>query len=69
MNDINFQKLLKTSQAWLHFEDGAKFKGFINLEYENEKLKQGIWGEAAFTTGMSGYQETLTDPSFLLDLL
>ena len=65
MNEIQFQKQLKTSKAWLHFEDGAKFQGYINLEADDPTLKKGIWGEAAFTTGMSGYQETMTDPSFL----
>jgi carbamoyl-phosphate synthase large subunit len=61
----NFNQALKTSVAYLHFEDGTTFKGFVNFDSQNEKLKQGIWGESAFTTGMSGYQETITDPSFL----
>ncbi|MBT7609429.1 MAG: carbamoyl-phosphate synthase large subunit [Bacteriovoracaceae bacterium] len=65
MNDINFQQSLRKTKAWLHFEDGTKFCGYINLDINHPKLIEGIWGEAAFTTGMSGYQETMTDPSFL----
>ncbi len=51
--------------AFLHFEDGTTFKGIVNRSLDDNELKKGIWGEAAFTTGMSGYQETITDPSFL----
>ena len=54
-----------TSRAWLHFEDGAVFEGQIYLPKGDPRLQEGIWGEAAFTTAMSGYQETVTDPSFL----
>lgn len=61
----NFKLKLSKTCAYLHFEDGTKFKGQINLDAADERLKNGIWGEAAFTTGMSGYQETITDPSFL----
>ena len=45
---------------WLHFEDGTSFEGLINRERFDP-----IWGEAAFTTAMTGYEETVTDPSFL----
>lgn len=61
----NFNKNLKKSIAYLHFEDGTKFRGHVNRDAHDPKLHLGIWGEAAFTTGMSGYQETITDPSFL----
>lgn len=61
----SFNLSLKQSIAYLHFEDGTKFKGYVNRSGEDPELSQGIWGEAAFTTGMSGYQETITDPSFL----
>lgn len=61
----NFNKALKKSVAYLHFEDGTKFRGHINREANDQQLSLGIWGEAAFTTGMSGYEETITDPSFL----
>lgn len=65
MNETAFQEKLKTTEAWLHFEDGTKFKGFLNLTHDDHRVQDGIWGESAFTTGMSGYQETMTDPSFL----
>ena len=60
-----FNSSLKKSVAYLHFEDGTTFKGFINRLENDSDIQKGIWGEAAFTTGMSGYQETITDPSFL----
>jgi carbamoyl-phosphate synthase large subunit len=60
VTELEFQKELRQQKVYLHFHDGTSFKGFIN------KTKfEPIWGEAAFTTGMSGYQETMTDPSFL----
>ena len=61
----SFKQSLKRAIAYLHFEDGTTFKGYINRESTDTELTLGIWGEAAFTTGMSGYQETITDPSFL----
>lgn len=61
----NFNKILKSSIAYLHFEDGTSFKGYVNRPKDDQSLIEGIWGEAAFTTGMSGYEETITDPSFL----
>jgi carbamoyl-phosphate synthase large subunit len=61
----SFNLKLKKSIAYLHFEDGTVFKGHVNRDKTDPELIKGIWGEAAFTTGMSGYQETMTDPSFL----
>ncbi|MDO9181788.1 MAG: carbamoyl-phosphate synthase large subunit, partial [Bacteriovorax sp.] len=61
----NFNQSLKKSIAYLHFEDGTKFRGHVNRGPDDAELISGIWGESAFTTGMSGYQETITDPSFL----
>jgi carbamoyl-phosphate synthase large subunit len=61
----NFNLNLKKAVAYLHFEDGTKFRGHVNREIHDTELQLGIWGESAFTTGMSGYQETITDPSFL----
>ena len=61
----SFNLTLKKSIAFLHFEDGTTFKGYVNRDETDSELSNGIWGEAAFTTGMSGYQETITDPSFL----
>ncbi|MBY0415675.1 MAG: hypothetical protein K2Q18_15990, partial [Bdellovibrionales bacterium] len=61
----SFNLALKKSIAYLHFEDGNSFKGYVNRDKTDPELIAGVWGEAAFTTGMSGYQETMTDPSFL----
>src|SRR3712207_5405236 len=44
--------------AILVLEDGRTFKG-TSYGAEGE-----TFGEAVFTTGMTGYQETLTDPSY-----
>ncbi|MFZ9000712.1 MAG: carbamoyl-phosphate synthase large subunit [Bacteriovoracaceae bacterium] len=63
--ELQFKQQLNKTTAYLHFEDGTKFKGKVNLEENSALLEKGIWGEAAFTTGMSGYLETMTDPSFL----
>ena len=60
-----FHSSLRQSKAYLHFDNGTSFEGFINMKADDERIQNGIWGEAAFTTGMSGYQETMTDPSFL----
>ena len=48
----------KTIKAELILENGVKFKGNA-FGYVKETV-----GEVVFTTGMTGYQETLTDPSF-----
>lgn len=48
----------KAVKAELILENGAKFKGSA-FGY----IKEAV-GEIVFTTGMTGYQETLTDPSF-----
>lgn len=61
----DFHKHLSQSDVYIHFEDGRSFKGKVNRAADDAELLKGIWGEAAFTTGMSGYQETMTDPSFL----
>lgn len=63
--ESNSNSGLKKSVAYLHFEDGTSFKGIINKTLNDPELIKGVWGEAAFTTGMSGYQETMSDPSFL----
>ncbi len=46
------------SKAFLVFDDGAIFQG-ISWASRGE-----TYGEAVFSTGMTGYQETLTDPSY-----
>ena len=50
--------------AYLHFENKT-FEGLFvcSKEYSEEEL--AIWGECVFTTVQSGYQEAITDPSFL----
>lgn len=45
-------------EAILALEDGTIFKGF-NFGVEGEAI-----GEVVFNTGMTGYQEVLTDPSY-----
>ena len=64
-SEIKFQKSLRESKVFLHFEDGTSFQGYVNRSKDDPELVKGIWGESAFTTGMSGYEETITDPSFL----
>ena len=48
----------KQRDAILALEDGSVFKGF------SFGAKVTLEGEAVFNTGMTGYQETLTDPSY-----
>ncbi len=48
----------KTIKAELILENGARFKGNA-FGYIKETV-----GEVVFTTSMTGYQETMTDPSF-----
>ena len=45
-------------QALLVLEDGRAFRG------ESYGAVGETFGEAVFSTGMTGYQETLTDPSY-----
>lgn len=44
--------------AYVLLEDGARFDG------EACAAARPVTGEVVFTTGMSGYQESMTDPSF-----
>ena len=46
------------SKAYLVLDDGAIFEG------ESWAAVGETFGEAVFSTGMTGYQETLTDPSY-----
>jgi len=50
--------LKKDRQALLVLEDGSTFEGFA-FAGEGETL-----GEVVFNTGMTGYQEVITDPSY-----
>ena len=44
--------------GYVILEDGTVFAG------RSVALDGAAFGEAVFTTGMSGYQETVSDPSF-----
>jgi len=46
------------TEAILVLEDGRTFRG------ESYGAEGETFGEAVFSTGMTGYQETLTDPSY-----
>ena len=46
------------SSAYVLLEDGTRFDGVAC------GAPQAATGEVVFTTGMSGYQESVTDPSF-----
>jgi carbamoyl-phosphate synthase small subunit len=48
----------QSTPALLVLEDGRTFRG------ESFGAEGETFGEAVFSTGMSGYQETLTDPSY-----
>ena len=48
----------KVRKGKLVLKDGSVFEGTLY------RGKRNAVGEVVFTTGMSGYQETLTDPSF-----
>ncbi|MGL4791279.1 MAG: carbamoyl-phosphate synthase domain-containing protein, partial [Anaerotignaceae bacterium] len=50
--------LKNLTPAYLHLANGMKFTGY-------SLGKQGsVMGEIVFATSMTGYQETLTDPSY-----
>ena len=49
--------------AFLALEDGTIFRG------ESVGAEGSAFGEAVFTTAMTGYQETVTDPSFTEQLV
>src|SRR5215210_3887978 len=50
-------------KAFLALEDGTVFPG------ESVGAEGVAFGEAVFTTAMTGYQETVTDPSFAEQLV
>lgn len=47
-------------EGYLHLAEGNSFKGSWGEQYPKEEIK----GEIVFFTGMTGYQEVLTDPSY-----
>ena len=50
-------------QGYLLLEDGTVFRG------RSVAAEGSAFGEAVFTTGMTGYQETVTDPSYAEQLV
>lgn len=50
-------------KAWLVLADGTRFEG------RSFGARGTTTGEAVFTTGMTGYQEVLTDPSYAAQLV
>ncbi len=58
MKDIYSWKAKREKNAILAFEDGSVFRGYsIGAPIDRE-------GEVVFNTGMTGYQEILSDPSY-----
>lgn len=53
----------KGNQAYLKLQNGALFEGFTSNPVAN------VTGEVVFTTGMTGYLESLTDPSYAGQIL
>ena len=49
--------------SYVLLEDGTRFDG------ESVGAPVSVTGEVVFTTGMSGYQESMTDPSFARQLI
>ena len=49
---------MKNSKVYLTLENGRQFTGF------SFGAQKEVVGELVFTTGMTGYIETLTDPSY-----
>jgi carbamoyl-phosphate synthase small subunit len=49
--------------AYVLLEDGTRFDG------DACGADVHVTGEVVFTTGMSGYQESMTDPSFARQLI
>ena len=50
--------VVRPKEAWLVLEDGAIFTGRLF------GFPTGVAGEVVFNTGMVGYPEALTDPSY-----
>jgi carbamoyl-phosphate synthase small subunit len=53
----------KRKRALLVLEDGSEFEGW------SFGAAKGVEGEVVFTTGMAGYPQSLTDPSFFGQIL
>jgi carbamoyl-phosphate synthase small subunit len=57
-----------TDSAYVLLEDGARFDGELCSAGRTDVAQHAV-GEVVFTTGMSGYQESMTDPSFAGQLI
>ena len=55
---ILISDLFSMARSYLVLEDGSVFEG------EPFGYKTSVFGEVVFSTGMCGYQESLTDPSY-----
>ncbi|HEX5456689.1 MAG TPA: carbamoyl-phosphate synthase domain-containing protein, partial [Candidatus Saccharimonadales bacterium] len=55
---------LKSEEAYLILEDGMKFAGKVPHRQSGSAA-----GEVVFNTGMTGYVESLTDPSYSEQIL
>jgi carbamoyl-phosphate synthase small subunit len=53
----------RNSRSFVLLEDGARFDGIA------VGAPEAATGEVVFTTGMSGYQESVTDPSFARQII
>ena len=62
MTDMTRSGALRTDRALLVLEDGTVYRGY------GYGATGASLGEAVFSTGMTGYQETLTDPSYAVRL-
>lgn len=51
------------TSAYLHLEDGTHFSGQLT------GAAVAAWGEVVFSTGMTGYVQSMTDPSFAGQIL
>ena len=58
MTDMTRSGALRTDRALLVLEDGTVYRGY------GYGATGASLGEVVFSTGMTGYQETLTDPSY-----
>ncbi len=55
---MSFERFENSRKATLVLADGTVFEG------KAFGAEGGVIGETVFTTAMTGYQETLTDPSY-----
>jgi carbamoyl-phosphate synthase small subunit len=60
---IYAERILMSGSGWLVLEDGAVFPG-VPVGAEGIAA-----GEACFTTAMTGYEESVTDPSYVAQVL